>query len=196
MAHRKKPISNKLFFSLFQSPKATYIGICLMVAFVARVWTIIPNFSPLLAIALFLSSHISKSRAFIVFVSFLLVTDGFLGGINHYPILGDWSFFTYSGFLGMILLNSNYLATLKIERIATSLMVSNLGFWMWTNLGTWMLSGMYLHTWPGLAECFILALPFLGYSLIGSMLWGMLIFGAWFIIDRKEQQFMAQIENP
>lgn len=45
-------------------------------------------------------------------------------------------------------------------------------FWIWTNFGVWLVSGMYPHSLTGLVTCYFLALPFLKNSIIAAIVWG------------------------
>lgn len=48
---------------------------------------------------------------------------------------------------------------------------SSLSFFMISNFGVWASSGMYAKTLSGLILCYWSALPFLGYELLGTMLY-------------------------
>ena len=50
-------------------------------------------------------------------------------------------------------------------------LVSALGYWLWTNAGSWMLSGMYPHTLSGFVDCYWLALPYLKDTVFGALIW-------------------------
>ena len=45
------------------------------------------------------------------------------------------------------------------------------GFYLVSNLGVWLASGMYPHNAAGLGACYAAALPFLGRTLGGDLLW-------------------------
>jgi hypothetical protein len=51
-----------------------------------------------------------------------------------------------------------------------------LGFWLWTNFGTWLMtSDLYPKTFQGLVDCFIAGLPFLKNSLIASLAYSFIL---------------------
>jgi len=52
-------------------------------------------------------------------------------------------------------------------------------FFITTNFGVWLVSGIYPLTLSGLATCYIAALPFFGNQLIGDLFWTILVFGLW-----------------
>jgi hypothetical protein len=47
---------------------------------------------------------------------------------------------------------------------------ANLFFYLWTNFGVWLLSGMYPKTTTGLLMSYVNALPFLRYQLISTLI--------------------------
>ena len=51
----------------------------------------------------------------------------------------------------------------------------------------WLASGIYPKTLVGLGSCYVAALPFLHNSLIGDMVWGLVIFwGFNFVVNTKK----------
>ena len=134
----------------------------------------VANATPLLALAFFTGEKGSVKWTYCIFLLSLFISDIGLHSIYGYPLLGSWTFFVYSGVGGVILLST---VGRRCRGIVTGFvfMATLLGYWVWTNLGTWLCSGLYLHTWQGLLNCFLLALPFLQHSLLANMMgYGML----------------------
>lgn len=48
---------------------------------------------------------------------------------------------------------------------------ATLFFWVWTNAGTWWMSGLYPHDQIGLLDCYVLAWPFLENAVLGTLFW-------------------------
>ena len=59
---------------------------------------------------------------------------------------------------------------------------ASFGFWIWTNFGVWLTSHLYPKSFAGLIACYTLALPFLRNALLGDLIWGVLIFGIFYIL--------------
>lgn len=124
-----------------------------------------------------LSGLVNSSR---LTVSVLILLLGFISDILlsysvHSPLWGYWMLFVYSGYLFLFL--SGYLFRSQ-QRIFSRMMILTVGsliFWLWTNLGMWLFSGVYIHSLPGFIQCYAAALPFLRNGLIGDLLWGLLI---------------------
>jgi hypothetical protein len=63
--------------------------------------------------------------------------------------------------------------------LAPLVLSSSLLFFATTNFAVWAFSGMYAHDLHGLVHCYVAALPFLGNTVAGDMLWTTLLFGTW-----------------
>ncbi len=71
-------------------------------------------------------------------------------------------------FLGHLFLNKKRAE--GINHYATTLL-GTLVFFIISNLGVFLFTGMYALTSAGLLTCFTLALPFLGWSVMGDLFW-------------------------
>jgi hypothetical protein len=152
--------------------KKNNIFLILAVFFLARVINHPPNFTPQIIFGLYLSSVLSKVRAILVILILMALTDLFLFFSQGYS-LGSWIVFTYSG-LFIIILFAPRLKPNSVSFILNGL-IATLGYWVWTNFGTWLTSGMYIHNKDGLILCYSLALPFLKNSMLAAFLWSYLL---------------------
>ncbi|HEV2614603.1 MAG TPA: DUF6580 family putative transport protein [Gammaproteobacteria bacterium] len=135
-----------------------FIFILLMIA--SRVIPHLPNLTPTIVLSLLLGNLFNKKSAVMFFVISQAISDILLSFLYHYPLWGSWSFFVYSGLiLSIVFLRFN----LSQALLATIL------FWVWTNLGVFLFSGLYLYDGEGFLRCYSLALPFLGYSFLGTL---------------------------
>jgi len=131
----------------------------------------LPNATPLACLSLLIAARYSRTVSIAVILSALFISDALLAHIYGYPILGGWSWFTYSGFLAMVLCGSFLKPSTRAGSYLLAIFATTLGYWLWTNLGVWMLGGLYPRTTTGLSTCFIAALPFLRNALIGNLIW-------------------------
>jgi hypothetical protein len=154
--------------------KKQFVAAVAVVLFIcgARLIPHLANFSPMICVALFAGSLFDKRVAYPVVLLGMLVSDLLLAYVWHYPVLGSWSLFTYTGLMAIVFAGSQ-LTNLQ-NKFTTGLVAvlgSNLGFWVWTNLGVWAFSGMYgLHV-AGLTACFAAAIPFLQHSMMSAVAW-------------------------
>jgi len=162
------------------------------IAIVGRIIPQLPNINPLTALAILSGYVFEKKWAVIITLFTLTIADIFLGLLTVYPIFGDWSLFTYSGFIAIAYFSTRLSFTQKKSTLWEYVLLSTLGYWLWTDFGTWIMTDMYTHDARGFLECYIMALPYLRNALIGNVLY-VLIFlpGA-----KKLAVIMKEHRNP
>lgn len=135
-----------------------------------RVIPHIANFSPMICVALFAGSIFIRRIAVAVVMLGMLLSDMLLAQIFHYPMVGSWSLFTYSALLAIVALGlRSNIAQQRLTLGIVTVLGSNLGFWLWTNFGSWLTN--YRHTVDGFVTCYIAALPFLQHSTLSALVW-------------------------
>lgn len=125
-----------------------------------------PNFTSLLALSFYIPALIGTRYIPPLLVSFI-ITDFFIG--FHSLVLFTW------GSVLLIGLGSKFFTSTIFSRISGALLGACL-FFIITNFGVWSL-GSYGYTLEGLIMCYILALPFFGYTLISTFLFSGVIEG-------------------
>ncbi|NUM89667.1 MAG: hypothetical protein HUU37_10715, partial [Bdellovibrionales bacterium] len=135
-----------------------------------------PNMTPMTSVALFGGAHLPRGLAVLVTLTVMVLSDALIAFASGHEVFGYWSIFTYSGFAAMVLAGSFLRVSVTAGRTASFLVGSSLGFWVWTNFGTWLVSGMYPLSGEGLMACYVAALPFLRNALVGDLAWGMVLF--------------------
>jgi hypothetical protein len=131
-----------------------------------------PNFSPLVAVALFSGALCRDWRlALGIPLAAMLLADLWLG--FHATLA-----FVY---LGMALAVAVGRALGERRRPALLLGAGLLGsvvFFLVSNAGVWLTQDLYPPTAAGLAACYLAAVPFFHNTLLATLLWGALLFGA------------------
>ncbi len=147
-----------------------------VVSIVFKVIPHAPNFSPQLVCFLYLGTIFPKQISFVFIISIAVLSDVAAALIFGYDIFGSCTLFTYSAFV-LIAIGANIqkFSVTKWSFIPASFL-SGLGFWLWTNFGVWLSSGLYEHTFFGLTRCYLLAWPFLSNTLISAIVWGSVFF--------------------
>lgn len=139
---------------------------------ISRLVLHIPNFTPVIALALFGGVYLRKGQAVLLPVLLMAVTDVFLG--LHGTMFFTWGSVALIAVLGLwVRENKSFTA------IAGSSLVSALFFFIVTNFGVWLVSGMYPHTFAGLTTCYVLAIPFFRNMLLSTVVYSLLFFGAY-----------------
>lgn len=123
-----------------------------------------PNFTSLLALSFYIPAVFGIKFIPIVVLA-LLFTDLIIG-------FHSTMFFTM-GSVVLIGIMSKYFNKSISIRIFGAL-GGALIFYILTNFGVW-LSGSYGYTLVGLTNCYVLALPFFGYTLISTLLFSVII---------------------
>jgi len=139
------------------------IGVLLALS-VSRLIPHPPNFTSLIALSFYIPAIFGIKFIPVVVLSFFL-TDIIIG--LHSTLLFTWGSVILIGFLGnKFKINFSF-------RVTGSLLGA-LVFFIVTNFGVW-LTGSYGYTLSGLVNCYILAIPFFGYSLISTLIFSVAI---------------------
>jgi len=154
-----------------------------------RFFLLAPNLSPVLGLALF-SGMIVKDRklAFVLPLAALLLSDLVLG-------LYDGIGFVYLSYAAAISIGM-FLTPVRVVNVFVSSMGASLIFFIFSNLGVWMFSGLYPQSASGLAQCFVMALPFFHYTYLGTLLGAGALLGDYSMVSKVKSQIRqsAQIK--
>lgn len=157
---------------------AVGIGLILL-CFSFRLESPWPNFSPLLAVALFSgfwfrSSTLRWGLPFLV----LIATDLFLGFHETMP-------YVYGAFAIGVFLGQSMGSSIKLNPLAGRVAAGSVLFYLITNFGVWAHSGIYPQSFEGLLACYVAALPFFKNSIAGDVFFSGALFGLAFLADRQ-----------
>ena len=123
-----------------------------------------PNFTSLLALSFYVPVFLGLSYLPVLLVGFIF-TDLIIG--FHAVTIFTW------GSVILIGIGSRFFAKSILNRICGSLLGVCL-FFIITNFGVWSL-GSYGYSINGIIKCYILALPFFGYTLISTIIFSAII---------------------
>lgn len=130
------------------------------------------NFAPVTAIAVFGGAVLPKRLAVWTPLVLMMVSDAIIG--FHSLIAVTWGCYALTA-----LASSRWLRRGGAWLTATLTVSSSVLFYGVTNFAVWATSGMYAHTWVGLARCYVLAVPFFRNSLLSDVLYTAALFGAY-----------------
>lgn len=154
-------IQSKFFMTLF------FIAI----AVVSRFMPHPPNFTPLLAISLFAGSHLKDWKyALLVPFGAMFVSDLFLGIHTLMPVVYGYLFL-------MVWLGRSFVKEQVNWKLAVSAIGGSVGFFVVSNFFVWLTSGMYSLNTAGLVDCYVMAIPFFQWSLLGDIAYTAVMFG-------------------
>jgi hypothetical protein len=145
-----------------------------------------PNFTPLLAMALFGGACFSDKRAaFLVPLTGMFLSDLVLGFHALMPII-------YGTFASIVCLGFWLREHRDPLHLAVAASVSSVWFFIATNFGVWAFGTMYPHTMAGLSECYLMGIPFFWNTLLSCLLYSALLFGG---LSFAEHRISALREN-
>lgn len=164
---------------------------CIIVGTLGRCLPHLANVSPFTNLSLFASRNLNRAVACATILCAMLVSDLVLFFSFGYQSFFMYSLFTYSGFLAMALFGKKlsfvssaqivgarpWALVLKGGTLLVWVWLFTCGYWLWTNLGVWLVSGLYSRTPHGLLACYFAALPFLRNAFMGDAIWALIIFG-------------------
>lgn len=150
---------------------ALYAALSLMLlAALSRLLPHPPNFTPVIALALFAGAAF-RSRFVAIAATWgaMLLSDLILGW--HASLLA-----VYVALAAVALIGGRVQISSRWTTIAGHGFAGALLFFALSNLAVWLGSGMYAANLQGLIECYVMAIPFFGNSLAGTAVYGVLMF--------------------
>ena len=169
----------------------------ILVAALTRVLPHPPNFSPIAAIALFGGAYFAaRAWAVLVPLAGLLISDLVLASVNG-GLYASW--FGGNGIwvvYGCIALTTAMGFGLRgkvtgVRVLGYSLAGSAL-FFVVTNFAAWLGNPMYPRTAAGLAASYVAGIPFLQWSVLGTLFYAAALFGGFALLRRRLPALRAQ----
>lgn len=152
----------------------------------------VPNFAPIGAIAFFGGAVLGWRTALGVTLSVLVASDLILG---FYPGM-EWTWLSFSLIAG---LGVAVKVLPSVWRVPIGALGSSIVFFIVSNFGTWVASGMYSHDATGLIQCYVMALPFYKATLVSDLLFSSILFGVYaaaIAFSSKRTSMMTQTPRP
>jgi len=137
-----------------------------------------PNFSPIDGMALFSGAYLGRrGLAFAAPFGALLLSDAILG---FYPGIE----FVYTSVAAIVLIGWLLASNKSVFRITGGAVAGSVLFFVVTNFGVWLGSGMYAHSVAGVVDCYVKAWPFFQKTLLGDLFYSALLFGGFALLQR------------
>lgn len=147
---------------------------------IARILPHAPNFTPVAASALFAASVLRlRALSVLVPIAAMMLGDAALGFYDVRVMA-----VVYAA-LALPALAACVSRRFRAAAIVPILLASSLTFFLVTNFAVWAFSPIYAATLSGLLECYLAALPFLQNMLAGDLFWGLVLFGGYWLLQRR-----------
>lgn len=131
-----------------------------------------PNFTPILAISVFAGIKFKDNLfSYLVPVSAMLVSDAIIGFHDGMIII----------YLAIVL--SAFISR-KFNTINTSVLSSCFLFFLITNFQVWIMSSGYSKSLSGILECYTLAIPFFGMTLLSTFFYSYILFYGYALLTK------------
>ena len=176
------------------SPKHYGLVLSLLVlALLGRLLPHPPNFTPLLAVALFGGAMLPRYLAYGVPLLAMAASDLLLG-----YSFDQTSVAIYGSFLAIVGAGRWLAQSRTLGRTVVAVLGGSLLFYVVTNFAVWLWNthGMYEHSAADLAQCYIMALPFFRNALAGDLVWTAVLFGLYGLAARQLQFRSTDPEGP
>ena len=123
-----------------------------------------PNFTPIVAVAIMSSCFFRNMYlSFAVIIVSMLLADVFIGFYNN-------MFFVYLSLLLIAFIFFKISTKIKLQNLFIFGFLGSVIFFLISNFGVWILSGMYEKNLNGLAYCYFLALPFFVNTVLSTII--------------------------
>jgi hypothetical protein len=153
-------------------------GMILFAAFI-RLIPHPPNFTPVAAMALFGGAYFTKKwMAFLIPILAMILSDIILGFHS-----GMWAVY-----LSLILITGigmTLFSKKKIGNIIFASVISSVLFFVITNFAVWTSGLLYPKSAEGLVACYVAAIPFFHYTLLGDLFFVGVMFGLYHLITNR-----------
>lgn len=153
------------------------VAIILLGAF-ARVVEHPPNFTPVLAIALFAGAYFSHRRwAFLVPITALIASDVVLSVTMGHEYFTLMRAVIYASVILITCAGFWMRSGVNIWKLGVSTLGGAILFFLVTNFVVWAQGHLYPLTWEGLVSCYVAAIPFFRNTLASTAVYAALFFG-------------------
>lgn len=146
-----------------------------------------PNFAPIGASALFGGARIRGWQAYTIPLLAMMVTDPILNWMHGVHTFSVMTVVIYGCFVLNVVLGRIFLReTNSVPRIASVAFLGSLQFFLITNFFVWLgAREFYPLTGAGLVSCYVAAVPFFAWTLLGDLFYSGVLFTAYALYSRR-----------
>ena len=114
----------------------------------------------------------------------------YAGYFADFTIFNSGMIWTYGAIVLVAFMGSSFLNKISAGNVVLASLSGSTIFYLISNFGVWAFSPMYAKTLTGLVQCYSLALPFYGTSLMGDLIYSTILFGAYQLVFSKNSNFL------
>ena len=137
------------------------------------------QFTAILAVAFFAGLYLKGWKAIAVPLALMIISDVIIG--FHDTMFFTWGSMVLAIAIGLLLHQRKNFVTVLGGSIASAVV-----FFIVSNFGAW-LSPLYPHTWQGLQECYVMAIPFFRSTLVSTVAYSLVFYAAYEWLLKRAQ---------
>jgi hypothetical protein len=158
--------------------RALFLTLLILLAAASRWLPHPPNFTPMMAVALFAGALFRDVRwALVVPALAMLIADWGLG--FHDQMLSVYASILIAAGIGRWTARQGETVAALGFRVPVGILASSLVFFTLSNFFVWAFAGLYPATIEGLVECYVMAIPFFHNELLGNIVYSGVLFALW-----------------
>lgn len=131
------------------------------------------NFAPIGALGLFSGAYIHDRRAWVIPLVALLISDVFIGFYEVVVMVSVYFSFALSALIGRLVLSRKR----NVFAIGSSAIITASILFVLSNFALWSTGLYYSMDVAGLIQCYVMAIPFYGNSILGDLFYAAMLFG-------------------
>lgn len=150
------------------------------------------NFAPIGGMAILGAVHYNKRYwAYLIPIISMWISDLILNNVvyaqyfDHFVWFYQGSLFTYGAFALITLMATVTVKNIRVSNLLLAALSASVIFFLVSNFGVWVSSGMYPHSWSGLTACYGAAIPFFKNTILGDLCYTGVLFGIYELATRQ-----------
>ncbi len=160
------------------TPRVKVLISMVLAAAASRLIPHAPNFTPIIALAIFGGAHFeNKKIAFAIPLIAMVLSDIGLAILNSAEYFTFGQVVIYSCFALITAMGFFLRGKVKVPNVALASFAGSLVFFLVTNFAVWLGGTMYPMDLSGLIACYVAGIPFFNNTVLSSVLYSALLFG-------------------
>jgi hypothetical protein len=155
------------------------VSLIVVLSVLARFVPHLHNFSPVYGALLFGGAHLRKRDSVWFPIVLLIASDVILTNFIYHLNIGWLELFQAAAFASIALVGWWLRGRTTVGRVVLASLAGTTAFYLISNFGVWFGWQSYPRTWAGLVECYVAAIPYYGRSLVSTLLFAAVLFGAY-----------------
>ena len=165
-----------------------------VIAVLCRFVPHVHNFSPVYGALLFGGAHLKRRDSIWFPVVLLAASDVVLTNVIYHFNIGWLELVQMAAFASIAWIGELLRNRTTWLRLLGACVGSSFAFYLISNFGVWIGWNSYPHTWHGLLECYVAAIPWYRQTLISTFVYSGVFFGC-YEVYAAHQRSSAQIAS-